>query len=85
MPRGLRRLLYLVLFCPLSKGLQVQQPGVRQFFFVCSARMNKYQSNKLTFTNRSTEDHLSLALYFLLYRPCWDMQKEINFLFIVDL
>ncbi|CAG05226.1 unnamed protein product [Tetraodon nigroviridis] len=47
MPRGLRRLLHLVLFCPLSKGLQVQQPDARQFSFVF-LRQDDYRSNKLT-------------------------------------
>lgn len=30
MPRALRRLVHLVLFCPLSKGLQVRCPPLRR-------------------------------------------------------
>ncbi|KAF3701844.1 Protein FAM69B [Channa argus] len=29
MPRALRKLLYLVLFCPLSKGLQSRLPAIK--------------------------------------------------------
>lgn len=76
MPRGLRRLLHLVLFCPLSKGLQV---GQQTASFVAPTGLTIARFMHYEASGAGVPDgYHSLSLHYLLLGPCWERVELFN-------